>query len=423
MSFSVTHQSALGSIALPVSVSINKDTVRPLVAFSSPAENSVVTIANHTAFVIAGSCSESGRNVDITGQAPLVLSATVPCAAGAFTATVDVSAAVEGPFTLNANQSDVAGNSSTPASRAFIHELKPALSILLPVAGSYVNLANRAAFSVSGTCGANGQNVTFSIATTPAYNDQALCTAGVWSKNLNFTTVADGPFVLQANLLSATGTPADPVNLSFNKDVVPPTLTVVSPVNGSSTSAIDVVLNGTCTTGLTVNLSYTALQGPANIVCVGGLYRSSLALDDGPLVNGMAHSVSVSTSDLAGNSVTIARNISSVRPIEPMGHRQRRSAVGRWENSAGRVVHGVFSFAKGKHSRRGSCDWKRSFKDIQWRIQWRRQFGFATSGWLLHCWWSIHKLPRTGRQSNCASSHGRSARLHIQSANGCQWIQ
>ncbi|MBN8539818.1 MAG: delta-60 repeat domain-containing protein [Deltaproteobacteria bacterium] len=316
LTFEVRHQSSLGSSALPMARSIIKDTQRPVIGFITPVENAIITVVNHDAVVLSGTCTEDGRSVALSGA----VTASAVCTAGTFSSTVDISMAAEGPLVIVANQSDLAGNSALPASRTLIHELKPGLTISTPLAGALVNLANRAAFTAAGTCGANGQNVLLSVPGFPAFTDQALCSAGIWSKAINLTAIPDGATSLQADLTSAGGVAADPVIVSLAKDTVPPVLTVVSPTNGFSTKAIDVVLNGTCTSGLSVQVGYTGeIQGPASLTCVGGLFRASLLLNDGPTVNSTTNSISVSSSDLAGNTVTIARSVEAVRKIEPMG--------------------------------------------------------------------------------------------------------
>lgn len=316
LSFEVRHQSALGSIAVPVTRSLIKDTQRPVIGFVSPLENAIITSVNHAAVVVSGTCTEAGRSVALSGA----VTASADCTAGIFNSTVDISLLAEGPLVIVANQSDLAGNSSLPASRTLIHELKPGLSISAPLAGAYVNLANRAAFTAAGTCGANGRNVLLSVPGFPAFTDQALCSAGAWSKAINLSSVPDGAISLRADLTSQGGTAADPVIVSLVKDTVPPVLTVVSPTNGFSTTGIDVVLNGTCTSGYSVQVGYTGeIQGPTTLACVGGLFRASLLLNDGPNVNSMSNSISVSSADLAGNTATVSRSVVAVRKVEPMG--------------------------------------------------------------------------------------------------------
>ena len=317
LTFEIRHQSALGSNAVPLTKYLIKDTQRPIIfGIVTPLENAIITAADHTAVVVSGTCSEEGRSVELSGA----VTASAVCAAGFFSSTIDISLLAEGPLVLVAIQSDLAGNLSIPVSRTLIHELKPGLTISTPLAGAYINLVNRAAFTAAGTCGANGRNVFLSVPGFPAFTDQALCSAGIWSKAINLSAVPDGATSLRADLTSAGGAAADPVIVSLAKDTVPPVLTVVSPTNGFSTTAIDVVLNGTCTSGFSVQVGYTGeIQGPATLTCVGGLFRASLLLNDGPSVNSMSNSISVSSSDLAGNTATIARTVVAVRKIEPMG--------------------------------------------------------------------------------------------------------
>src|SRR5262249_43170198 len=152
----VNHSDGAGNSAPPVSRSFTKDTTAPTVAITSPAAGTLIGAANAGSFTVSGTCSENGLNVVLSGSA----SATVVCGGGTWTANLNFSAVPDGVITVNADHSDAAGNAATSASRTFTKDTAaPTVAITAPAAGSYVNIANKTAFSISGTCSENGRNV------------------------------------------------------------------------------------------------------------------------------------------------------------------------------------------------------------------------------------------------------------------------
>ncbi len=104
------------------------------VAFTSPAEDSLVNRGNVAAFVVSGTCTEEGRAVDVSGAG----AATATCNAGNWTTSVDLSAAPEGVVTLYADHADVAGKPVTQATRSFFKDttlLQLTVSPVYPTAG------------------------------------------------------------------------------------------------------------------------------------------------------------------------------------------------------------------------------------------------------------------------------------------------
>ena len=90
------------------SVSVTYDTIAPVLAFTSPAANSYVNLANQTSITVGGTCSKTGIvNLAVGG-----LSQAPACTSGNFSATFDLHTLSDGNLALTANTTDSAGNAA-----------------------------------------------------------------------------------------------------------------------------------------------------------------------------------------------------------------------------------------------------------------------------------------------------------------------
>ncbi|MBS1961388.1 MAG: hypothetical protein JST04_04165 [Bdellovibrionales bacterium] len=284
---------AAGNVSFPVNTTaVTLNLTVPTVAFTSPAAGSFVTAANAASFAVSGTCSENGRNVVISGAA----SATVVCAGGAWSTTLNLTAAADGSVTLYADHSNSAGTSAVQASRSFVKDVVvPTVAITSPAAGSAVNNANKAAFAISGTCSENGRNVVLS----GAGSGTVTCSGGTWSTTLDLSAAADGVVTVYADHSDAAGNPAVQASRSFVKDVVVPTVAITSPAAGSAVNNANkaaFAISGTCSeNGRNVVLSGA---GSGTVTCSGGTWSTTLDLS--AAADGVV-TVYADHSDAAGN--------------------------------------------------------------------------------------------------------------------------
>jgi|GEM_PF-3594151 len=196
---SVEHMDTAGNSAIPVSRTFIKDTVAPTLAFTSPAVNTVVN-TTMTSFNVAGTCSENGRPIQISGGASIV---TATCASGAWTANLDFSNKTPGTLTVTATSSDAAGNEAS-TSRNFI---KNTPAVLALTTGSTLvqfsnTIANGGTSSLTFTLKNNGQMQANSISipaptgsfsmTTNTCSSGTLAAGGTCDVTLSFTPQAYG---------------------------------------------------------------------------------------------------------------------------------------------------------------------------------------------------------------------------------------
>lgn len=285
-----------------------KDTAVPILTIDDPADMSTISIATEAAFTVSGSCSENGRTVVISGD----VGGGAVCIAGNWTAILNFVGTPEGTVIVTVDLDDAAGNVGLAYSRNFDHEVTPALTVTEPIAGSYVAIATQVGFPIEGACGAEGQNIVIS----GAAGGTAVCTGGLWSTTLDFTTAPEGPISITVNHSSAAGSPAEPVTISLTKDSVAPALTITTPTSGAMLETADFALVGGCTVGEDLYFFPGAdIEAVTSMPCTSGSYRTSLHV----VGASGARTIEVRSHDSAGNETVAVRNVSVIRSVEPLG--------------------------------------------------------------------------------------------------------
>lgn len=242
VSITADHTDANGNPATQASRSFTKDTNPPAVAFSTPSAGAYANASNFTAFVVTGSCSDSGQSVNLSGA----VTTSVSCTAGAWTATLDLTAVADGAFTLYADHSDAGANAAPQASRNFNKDTSPvSVAFSTPSAGAYILPGDIAAFTITGTCSENGRTV--AIAGPVSANPT--CTAGSWSATVDVSAIPDGLLTFTADHSDVGGNNAPQATRGFNKDTAAPTSPLIS-INAGATY--------TNTTAVSLTLSVTA---------------------------------------------------------------------------------------------------------------------------------------------------------------------
>ena len=292
-----------------------KDATNPTIGWSTPSAGAFINNANKAAFSVSGTCSDYSAtpNVALTSSA-LTSTVNVACSGSTWTASLAFNNGDEA-VTVRATITDAAGNTSY-SDRSFTKDTNnPVLAITSPSAGSYVNNANKASFTVSGTCSEVGTgNVVVSGAASATTN----CVSGTpntWSANLNFTAASDGALSITVTHTDASGNTHAPT-LALNKDVVAPTTGWTLPLAAacaSNSSGSSFAVSGTCTTGDgNVTLSSAQLSSSVSTACSSGTWSATLNLDVSALSDLASFSVQASQTDVAGNSGALSRSFKKI---------------------------------------------------------------------------------------------------------------
>ncbi|QMV72853.1 hypothetical protein HS961_08380 [Comamonas piscis] len=286
----VTAAQTAGGLTGSDSVDVNKATggVQPEVSISSaPA----ITAANQAAYTVSGTCSVNGTNVDVeVGSVPTSVSASVPCTSNSWTtAALNVSTVPDGTVTVTATQT-VGGQSGSDSMdvNKTTGAVQPVVTITSAPA---ITATNASAYSVSGTCSANGSNVVVEVGSVSA---TALCNAGIWAtEGMDVSGLADGSVEVTATQTVGGQT----VTFTTSKDVAgaAPAVAITSAPAITAANQAAYTVSGTCSAeGANVDVRIGGLA--ASAVCNTGIWASS-AIDVSGLADGP---VSVSVSQTVG---------------------------------------------------------------------------------------------------------------------------
>ena len=165
--------------------SIIHDNIAPTVAISNPAAGSYINFTNQTSFHVDGTCSENGYPVELWFNS--VLRGSVPCSAGTWSQNLDLSPVADGAITFEVHQTDVAGNTATPDTRAFVKDVSnPTGASLIMASGAPYTTSTSVSLTLS-AIGATEMYVT---------NDINCMTGGTWE---SYSTNKSGWTLGQSN--------------------------------------------------------------------------------------------------------------------------------------------------------------------------------------------------------------------------------
>lgn len=294
VSVTANHTDAAGNSATQASTTVLKDTSDPTVAITNPG---AINNINKSAFTVTGSCSENSRTVTVSVGG---VNGTPTCTSNAWSATLDVSGLSDsGTVSITANHSDLAGN---PASQASLSVVKDTVIPTVAITSSpVINDANKANYTVSGTCSENTRLVSVNVG---GVIGTIACSAGIWSRNLNVTSVSDsGSVAVTADHTDAAGNNATQATASVVKDTAIPTVAISAPAIINNANKAVYPVSGTCSENTrTVTISVGGVGSSAT--CTTGSY--STTVDVTALGDGGSISITANHTDAAGNAATQA---------------------------------------------------------------------------------------------------------------------
>ncbi len=221
----------------------------------------------------------------------------ITCSNTSFSGDIDFSSLNDGTVSLTATITSASGNSKTSNPLNLVKNTGlPAINITSPISGTYINLSNESAFSVSGTCSENGELITFSHGAS-----SITCSNTSFSGDIDFSSLTHGTVALTATITSASGNSktSNPLNLVKNTEL--PTINITSPIGGTyinlnNQNAFRV--SGTCSeNGETIMFS----QGTGSTTCLNQSFSGDIdfsSLNDGTV------SLTATITSSSGNSKT-----------------------------------------------------------------------------------------------------------------------
>ena len=196
--------------------------------------------------------------------------------------------------TVSVSQTDNAGNTGT-ASRGFVLDtVAPQVKITQPAA----NASSATGLTLSGTCETTLQVM---IAGSGVANPGPVsCAAGTFSASINFSN-GDGFKTVTVNQTDSAGNTGTD-SRDFLRDSTVPSVRITAPAAGAVFQA-GLTLEGSCETGVMVNLSGTGLNQASSVACLSAVFSAPVLFS-----NGDGNKVIVVTqTDSTGNSAADTR--------------------------------------------------------------------------------------------------------------------
>lgn len=267
---------------------LKKDSVSPVVSIQTPQSGASVS----SPVTVSGQC-ENSLTVNIAGSgvsSPLM----VPCNAGNYSASVGLQAG-SGARSVSVSQEDAAGNVGT-ISRT-VQAVVSANQIAIAITAPDANSSAKSGVTLAGSC-ENGLPVAISGAGVSAAQN-VTCSNSQFSAAITFSA-GDGVKVVTVKQVS--GSRSGENSRSFLRDNVAPNLTITAPASNVHTQSA-LTFTGACETGLSVN--FREGTNTSSTSCTNGSYSRGITLSSGD----GSKSVTITQTDLAGNSSSISRSV------------------------------------------------------------------------------------------------------------------
>ncbi len=295
--FEVEHVDFVGNKSAKHSAAIVKAGF-PSLTVSSPTATTFVNGSNSGTFPVSGTCSESGRAVDVSWGAG---SSQFLCSSGVWSGSVNLTSLPDGSVTFRFNHSSGTYAAMERQVTVVKDTVAPVLSILNPVSNQTVSATGPGSISFSGSC-EPGFNV---ILSDGAYSSFATsCAAGVWNYDLDTSLLSEGTHTMNATQVDSAGNLGGAAaTVEILKDTQSPVLTLsgfptghsnVTSFNYSVTGEFNYYRSKVLLGSMAACLS--ALAGESFVLGGAGSYNLNIAgLTDGAL------SFCIEVKDLAGN--------------------------------------------------------------------------------------------------------------------------
>ena len=295
------------SIAPPVPAALDLD------AGSDSGASSSDNVTNAASWLIRGSDTENGTIIRLLLDSVQV--ATTPAhpavAGGLWSASIDISSAVQGSHSVQAVAFDAAGNPSAASTALAVNRdsVAPAVPTGLDLdagddsgSSSSDNITNDNSWQIGGNHGVGTSTIRVLLdaalaATAPV--DPAV--AGSWSASVDASSAAQGSRSVQAVAVDLAGNSSTAATLNVTRDtqLAAPSTPDLAAGSDSGSSSSDNITNTT-----TLTFTGTAEAGSTVEILVGGVSRASGTADGGG-----NYSIAVNMSgDTGGQSISARAN-------------------------------------------------------------------------------------------------------------------
>ena len=252
-----------------VATSFFKDTVAPEVQLVEPAE-----LSEHSSTVVVSGFCEPGieTSAELSGEIY-----ELDCVDNKFLATVPLNGP-DGDYEIAISQTDKAGNKSRKGRGIKKDTTPPLIQVNSPVAGSEVATSS---VRIEGTC---ERDFAIVISGDVTSSQSLNCSKGQFvtdinlsggegSKNLQLTHTDRAKNVTTINYALVLKRPVNPDPA--------PVVKITSPTSGEVVTSSSLGVQGTCSNGLSVELSGGGLKGSQSVSCSNGMFQATVVFSAG----------------------------------------------------------------------------------------------------------------------------------------------
>lgn len=222
-----------------------------------------------------------------------------------------------GYYNVTIKATDTAGNVTTKdgtdstlgaSLKLYVKEkVAPVLSFLNPTSGAYI-ITNKPTIRFKVTdddSGVKSDSIAITIDSGSKITSGITKTAisgGYECSYTPTTALSDGSHTVKINATDNDGNAATQQSVQFKIDTVPPTLTVLAPVDGLVTNNKSLTVSGT-TNDATSSPVSVKVNGTAVSVASNGAFTTSVTLNEG------TNTITIIATDSAGKSSTVTRSV------------------------------------------------------------------------------------------------------------------
>lgn len=248
--------------------SLQLDSQAPAIAILSPAGGSYVKVQTK----LAGTC-ETGLPV-LYYIDDAKNTSTLNCVAGAFEKILP-STLMDGHHTAWVSQTDLAGNKAVQSLQFMVDNNSPLVKILAPLVNA--NLETSSLVNIRGTC-ENGLNVQIA---GPALSAplSILCAGSAFQVTAIMSSTAGTAAITASQTDMAGNNGSVSTNVVLKLPTIPtPVVKITSPAVNFLTRNRSLTLQGTCESGLSVQVSGTGITSATQTSCNNGNYQAMIQL-------------------------------------------------------------------------------------------------------------------------------------------------
>lgn len=274
-----------------------KDTVPANLSVDTPPPANLNN-SNMGSYSTTGTCDEEGATITVEFGG---ISETTTCSGGSYSFSgVDFTGAsdvIGANFTITIT--DSAGNETVDTTVVTKDSVAPTVTVNL----NPINIANNAAYIVTGDCDEEGGTVNLNVNGSSV---TATCTSGSYSTiPLNLSGDGDtATYPITADIDDSAGNSATQASVNVVKDTVAPTIVITGVDSSNAGFAALTTVNGTCNkSGATLTARVDGVNSiVSNLSCDGTNFTGTMST--GLAAIGASFDVSIQITDAAGNTAT-----------------------------------------------------------------------------------------------------------------------